>query len=201
MKKAILASIALSVTVISHAGVTVNNPIASEDSIRTTVTDDTLRKAQQPAQPQKTAVQIADLPAGVKTALAGEKFTGWKADRAFWVTGPTVEDASSGKGAAGNTNLRSAKNATESMESPTGTTGTTGTVTNGSTTATGRTKSVPETGSEAGTKSTTGNENATGNAAAGTGTVANHNGYYEVELSRNTDMKTVRFDKAGAELK
>lgn len=194
MKKVILASIALSLTVISHAGVTENNNIALEDSIRTQVTDDTLRHAQQPAQQEKTPVQIADLPAGVKTSLAGEKFTGWKADRAFWVSGTTVEDASSGKGAAGNTNLRSAKNATESMESPTGTTGKNGTVTNGSSTATGRTKTTPETGSEAGTQNTTGN-------AAGTGTVANHNGYYEVEVSRNTETKTVRFDQAGAELK
>jgi hypothetical protein len=208
MKKVILATMALTFTAISNANATENTRNAVEDTLKVktnavdtlavTPVEDTVRQAATAEQVERKAVQIADLPSGVKTALAGEQFTGWKADRAFWVTGNTADELSNGKGAAGNTNIRSAKNATESMESPTGTAGTNGTVTNGATTASGRTKTTEPATPVSGTTNT-----ATGNttSAAGTGTVVNHNGYYEVELSKNTDTKTVRFDKEGGQLK
>lgn len=139
MKKVILATMALTFTAISNANasVTVNPNYGVEDTLKVqTNHSDTLRTATD-TEKDKTPVKIEELPGGVKTALAGERFTGWKAERAFWVTGEATKTT---------------------------------------------------------TKTTTEKETSTS-------TTETTSGYYEVELSRNTDTKIVRFNKEGGELK
>jgi len=128
---------ALTFTAISNANasVTVNSNYA--DTVKVQASADTLRAVTE-TEKDKTPVKLEELPGGVKTALAGEKFTGWKAERAFWVTGEASKTT---------------------------------------------------------TKTTTEKETSTST------TETSHNGYYEVELSRNTDVKIVRFNKEGGEVK